>query len=236
MCGALLASAPIAPVWVGEMSVRCLGVAVHAFDGKGVACVGEVGELVITEPMPSMPVRFLNDPDGERLKSAYFHTFDGVWSHGDWITITERGSASISGRSDATLNRGGVRIGTAEVYRVVEAIDGIAGSLVVHLEDENGGNGDLILFVVETGEPRSVDDAQIIRELRVRLSPRHAVDEIHRLSTIPTTLSGKKLEIPVKKVLQGLPVDSVASRASLRHPEAFDEVVAVSTARKKSDA
>jgi acetoacetyl-CoA synthetase len=220
VCTAFVGASPLVPVWEGEISCRQLGCAIEAYSPEGRPLVGEQGELVITRPMPSMPVAFWNDPDGERYRAAYFDHFPGVWRHGDWVTFTDRGSCVISGRSDATLNRGGVRIGTAEFYAVVEAIPEVADSLVVHLD----GDDRLLLFVtMRDGE--TLDDelrARIVRELRTTLSPRHAPDEITAVPAIPRTLSGKKLEVPVKRILDGTPADVAASRGSLADPRSLD--------------
>ncbi|MEQ1873471.1 MAG: acetoacetate--CoA ligase [Ilumatobacteraceae bacterium] len=225
VCCAFVLGAPNVPVWLGEMSCHSLGTKVEAFDEHGHSVVGVRGELVVTAPMPSMPVAFWGDHDGSRLKSAYFDTYPGVWRHGDWITITERGSCTISGRSDATLNRGGVRIGTSEVYRVVEAVEGVVDSLIVHLEDASGvGSGQLILFVALAPNCAVVPVDAIRTALRSNLSPRHVPDRIHQLASIPTTLTGKKLEIPVKRVLLGARPDDVASRGALRDPAALDAI------------
>ncbi len=196
--------------------------------------IGEQGELVVTEPMPSMPVGFWNDPDGSRLRAAYFDTYPGVWRHGDWITITDRGSCVITGRSDTTLNRGGVRIGTSEIYRVVEDVPGVTDSLVVHLEDPEGGSGSLVLFVVADEPAGAGDDlaTRIRAALRSRLSPRHAPDEIHRVPAIPTTLSGKKLELPVKRILLGRDPDEVAARGALRDATALDAIAEIAEERR----
>jgi acetoacetyl-CoA synthetase len=170
-----------------------------------------------------MPVGLWGDPDGTRLREAYFSTYPGVWRHGDWITITERGSCIVSGRSDATLKRGGVRIGTAEFYGIVEALPEIADSLVVHLEDEAGGPGELILFVV-TRDGSPLDDVlrrQISTALRSELSPRHVPDSIVAMPAIPRTLSGKKLEVPVKRILLGTPANVAASKDSLADPRSL---------------
>jgi acetoacetyl-CoA synthetase len=220
------------PVYAGEISCRALGCAVDAFDESGRSVVDELGELVITRPMPSMPVGFWGDDDGSRYREAYFEDFPGVWRHGDWITITERGTCVVTGRSDATLNRGGVRLGTAEFYSVVESLPGIADSLVVHLEDDEDsadatGAGTLILFVV-TADGQELDDdlrASIARELRTQLSPRHVPDEVHAVPALPRTLSGKKLEVPVKKILRGAPVDEVAAKGALTDPSSLDVFV-----------
>jgi acetoacetyl-CoA synthetase len=182
--------------------------------------VGEQGELVITTPMPSMPVGFWNDPDGSRYRDAYFGAWPGVWRHGDWITFTERGSCVISGRSDATLNRGGVRIGTAELYAVVEGLPEVSDSLVVHLDA-----GDRLLLFVVLRDDASLTDAlraRIATELRGALSPRHVPDEVIAVRAVPRTLSGKKLEVPVKRILGGAAPDAVASRGSLADPTALD--------------
>jgi len=233
LCTGFLGPSPLVPVWAGEISCRMLGARVEAFDEAGRPVVGRPGELVITAPMPSMPVGLWGDTDGTRLRAAYFERYPGVWRHGDWLTITERGSCIISGRSDATLNRGGVRIGTAEFYAVVEALPEIADSLVVHLEDPGGGAGELLLFVVPR-DGRDLDDglrARIAAELRAQLSPRHVPDEIISLPAVPRTLSGKKLEVPAKRILLGSPADAVASRDALADPRALEPLEAIAAER-----
>jgi acetoacetyl-CoA synthetase len=176
-----------------------------------------------------MPVGFWNDPDGKRYREAYFDVFPGAWRHGDWITIGADGTCVITGRSDATLNRGGVRLGTAEFYSVVEGLPEIADSVVVHLEQDDNPNGELLLFVVLTDGADLTDDltAKIRRELRTALSPRHIPDEIHQVRAVPRTLSAKKLEVPVKRILTGTPVESAAAKGALANPEsltAFEEL------------
>jgi acetoacetyl-CoA synthetase len=223
VCTGFVGGAPLLPVYEGEISGRCLGARVEAFDSAGRPVIGALGELVITAPMPSMPVGFWGDEDGERYRAAYFDTYPGVWRHGDWITISDRGTCVITGRSDATLNRGGVRLGTAEFYSVVEGLPEVVDSVVVHLEDPQGGAGELLLFVV-LGEGRELDDAlraRIGRELRTALSPRHVPDEIHQVPAVPRTLSGKKLEVPVKKILTGSPVDRAAAVGALANPDSL---------------
>jgi len=223
VCTGFVGGVPLLPVHAGEITCRCLGAKVEAWSPRGQPVVGERGELVVTEPMPSMPVGFWNDPDGTRYREAYFDRFPGVWRHGDWITITERGSCVITGRSDATLNRGGVRLGTAEFYSVVEARPEVLDSLVVHVEDPAGGPGRLVLFVV-LADGRTLDDAlrgELVRELRTALSPRHVPDEIHQVRAVPRTLSGKKLEVPVKRILTGTPVAEAAALGALANPEAL---------------
>ena len=186
------------------ISGPCLGAKVEAFDPAGQPVIGEVGELVLTQPMPSMPVGFWNDPAGERYRASYFADYPGVWRHGDWIMILPDGGCVIYGRSDATLNRGGVRMGTSEFYRVVERLPEVADSLVVDT-GQLGQDGRLILYVVPA-DGHAVDDAltaKIRSLLRAELSPRHVPDEINQVPGIPRTLSGKKLEVPVRKILLG---------------------------------
>ena len=238
VCTGFLGPSPLVPVWAGELSCRMLGVKVEAFDEQGRSVVGREGELVITAPMPSMPVGFWNDPDGARLRDAYFSTYPGVWRHGDWVTITERGSCVVSGRSDATLNRGGVRIGTAEFYGIVEGLPEIADSLVVHLEDDGGGPGELLLFVV-TRDDAQLDDelrSRIAQALRTELSPRHVPDRVLAVPAIPRTLSGKKLEVPVKRILLGSSATTAASRDSLADPTSLQAFEALARDRLATQA
>ncbi|HEX2884492.1 MAG TPA: acetoacetate--CoA ligase [Candidatus Limnocylindria bacterium] len=220
VCTAFIGGSPLVPVWEGELSCRALGAAIESWSPSGEPRIGEEGELVITKPMPSMPVAFWNDPDGSRYRDAYFGTWPGVWRHGDWITITGRGTCVISGRSDATLNRGGVRIGTAEFYAVVEGLAEVTDSLVVHLEADDR----LLLFLVLAEGQELTDElrGRIRSELRTSLSPRHVPDEIVAVPGVPRTLSGKKLEVPVKRILSGTPPDVAASRGSLADPAALD--------------
>ncbi|GHJ45813.1 acetoacetyl-CoA synthetase [Catellatospora sp. TT07R-123] len=229
VCTGFVGGTPLNPVYAGEIAARCLGAKVEAYDGAGHPVLGGLGELVISAPMPSMPVAFWGDTTGEKYREAYFDVFPGVWRHGDWITITDRGTCVITGRSDATLNRGGVRLGTAEFYSVVEGMDEVADSVVVHLEDDEGGAGELLLFVVLV-PGCELDDAmrgKIARELRTALSPRHIPDAIYQVAAVPRTLSGKKLEVPVKRILTGTPVESAAAKGALANPEsltAFEEL------------
>jgi acetoacetyl-CoA synthetase len=227
VCCGIVQGSPLQPVYRGEISGRCLAVDVTAFDPDGNEVIGELGELVIRRPMPSMPVRFWNDPDGERYRSAYFDEYPGVWRHGDWILFTERGSCVITGRSDATLNRGGVRMGTSEFYTVVEEQPEVDDSLVVHLEDPEGGPGELLLFVQLTDGVSLDDDLRkrLGGALRGALSPRHVPDTIEAVPAIPRTLTGKKLELPVKRILRGAPAEGVASRDALANPAAIDAFV-----------
>ena len=227
VCSAFAGPSPLKPVHAGELQCRALGVALEAFDERGRPVVGERGELVITAPMPSMPVGFWGDDDGSRYRASYFEDYPGVWRHGDWVEITERGSCIITGRSDATLNRGGVRMGTAEFYAVVEDVDGVADSLVVHLEDDEGGPGHLMLFVVPE-EGAVLDEAlrsAVLHAVRTQLSPRHVPDELREVGEVPRTISGKKMEIPVKRLLLGEPLAEVANPGAMANPHSLDAYV-----------
>ena len=233
VCTGLVQGSPWQPVWEGEMSGPSLGVDVVAFSPAGEVVVGELGELVIRRPMPSMPVAFWGDDDGARYRAAYFEEFPGVWRHGDWIRFRESGGCVITGRSDATLNRGGVRLGTAEFYRVVEELPGVADSLVVHLESPDGGTGELILFVVtDPGTPYDAGLERTIRgAIRSSLSPRHVPDAIVPVAVVPLTRTGKKLEVPIKRILQGRAPEEVARPDTLADPAALTEYVAYARSR-----
>ena len=232
VCSGIVQNHPWLPAHAGEISGRCLGVDAHAVDEEGQEVVGELGELVITSPMPSMPVGFWGDEDGSRLRETYFEHFPGIWRHGDWVVHTERGTWVVAGRSDATLNRGGVRLGTAEFYRVAEEVEGVADSLVVHLEDPAGGNGELVMLVATDGRPLDEDLVGTLqRRLRSELSPRHVPDAVHAVPAVPRNLTGKKLELPVKRILLGEDPDRVAQRDALADPAALDAVVALAAQR-----
>ncbi len=232
VCTAFVESCPLLPVHAGEIQCRALGAKVEAFDEQGRSVLDQVGELVITEPLPSMPLRFWNDPEGSRYHDSYFSTWPGVWRHGDWVEITRRGTVLITGRSDSTLNRGGVRMGTSEFYRVVEGLDQITDSLVVDVS-EPGGEGRLLLFLVlRQGVELDDDLRQRVREaVRRELSPRHVPDEIHAIADVPRTLSGKKLEVPVKRVLAGVPLAKAVSEGALANPDAIHAVVELAGGR-----
>jgi acetoacetyl-CoA synthetase len=228
VCTAFLLSCPHLPVHAGEIQCAGLGAKVEAFDPAGHPLTNEVGELVLTAPLPSMPTGFVGDDDGSRLGEAYFSMFPGVWRHGDWVKITDRGSAVIYGRSDSTLNRGGVRMGTSEYYGVVEALPEIQDSLVVDTGSLDGDAvGKLWLFVVLA--PGARLDSELARRVKATivagLSPRHAPDEIRAVRAIPRTQNGKKLEVPVKRILLGVAPEKVASRDTLADPGALDEFV-----------
>lgn len=227
VCTAFVGGVPTLPVYLGELQARSLAADVQAWDEEGNELIGEVGELVIAQPMPSMPVFFWGDEHGERYRDSYFSTYPGVWRHGDWIEITERGTAIIYGRSDSTINRGGVRMGTSEIYRAVLSLDEIVDALVVDVP-KPGTEGWMPLFVVlRDGE--QLDDALIKRiatRVREDCSPRHVPNEVHQVAEVPRTLSGKVLEVPVKRILSGESPEKAASRDSLANPAALDWFVA----------
>jgi acetoacetyl-CoA synthetase len=220
ICTGFVGPCPLLPVRSGIISGRCLGAAVEAYDEDGKPVTGQVGELVLTQPMPSMPVGFWNDKDGTRYRESYFDMYPGVWRHGDWIEILPDGGCIIYGRSDATLNRGGVRMGTSEFYRAVEAFAEIGDSLVVDT-GRLGAEGRLILFVVPAEGAELDEDlkSRLRAALRAQLSPRHVPDEIHQVPGIPRTLSGKKLEVPVRKILHGTDPEQAADPNALADPE-----------------
>lgn len=221
ICSGFLMGSPLTGVWAGEMACRPLGVAVDSWNEAGEPVVGIPGELVCTRPMPSMPVFFWGDVDFERYRAAYFDVYPGVWRHGDWLVHTQRGTWAITGRSDATLNRGGVRLGTAEYYALLDSFPGISDSVVLHFEDPAGGMGTLVLVAVAsptavTGpEPeRAIKDV-----LRTNLSPRHVPDRIVWAPSVPRSLTGKRLEIPLKRLVQGSALEQVIDPAVLLRPD-----------------
>ncbi len=222
VCTAFIGGSPLLPVYEGEIACRWLGIGADAFDPDGRSLVGEVGEFVMTRPMPSMPVALWNDPDGKRYRDAYFDTFPGVWRQGDWVTISDRGTLVVSGRSDATLNRGGVRLGSAEIYGAVERLPQVLDSLVVGLEQPDGGYY-MPLFVVPAEPDRDPAELRtaVVEAIRSELSPRHVPDEIIIAPEIPRTLTGKKLEVPIKRILGGAPVDAVAAPGAVDKPDAL---------------
>lgn len=221
-CTGFLGSCPLLPVRAGELQCRCLGVKAEALDDSGNSLVDEVGELVISEPMPSMPLYLWNDPDNRRYIESYFEMYPGKWRHGDWIKITPRGSAVILGRSDSTLKRMGVRMGSSEIYGVVNEIPEITDSMIIGFNDPSG-NYVMPLFVVL--KPGVVLDetlkASIKKRIRLSLSPRHVPDEIYAIPEVPTTLNLKKLEVPVKKILSGVPVEKAVNLDSVSNPDAI---------------
>lgn len=234
LCTGFVGGVRLQPIYAGEIQGASLGAKVQAFNEAGDPVVGEVGELVITEPMPSMPIYFWNDENGERYEGSYFEMFPGVWRHGDWIQFNQRGGCVIYGRSDATINRQGVRMGTSEIYRVVEALPEVVDSLVIDLE-ALGRESYMPLFVVlREGVTLDDDLRQTIRQqLRRELSPRHVPNDIYALDELPYTLSGKKMEVPIRKILLGQPVETAVKRGAMRNPEAIRFFVALAEKLKK---
>jgi acetoacetyl-CoA synthetase len=228
LCTAFVGGVPTLPVYLGELQGRMLGASVEAWDPAGRPLIDEVGELVLTKPMPSMPLFLWGDASGERYRESYFDMYPGIWRHGDWIKITSRGTAVIYGRSDSTINRAGVRMGTSEIYRAVLSLDEIVDALVVDVP-RPGTDGWMPLFVV-LREGVSLDEGlmnTIRRRIREDVSPRHVPDEVLAIPEVPRTLSGKVLEVPVKRILCGVAVEDAASRESLANPAALDYFVAL---------
>jgi acetoacetyl-CoA synthetase len=223
VCSAFVGGVPTLPVHLGELQARSLGCRVEAWSDEGKPLVGEVGELVICEPMPSMPIFLWGDDDGQRYRDSYFSMWPGIWRHGDWIEITDRGTAIIYGRSDSTINRGGVRMGTAEIYRAVLAVDDVADALVVDVPREHEENWMPLFVVLKDGKELDDELAKRIRSrVREDCSPRHVPNDVIAIPAVPRTLSGKVLEVPVKRILMGHEPDRAASRESLANPEALD--------------
>jgi acetoacetyl-CoA synthetase len=228
VCSAFVNGSIVLPVHAGELQCRSLGAKIEAFDEHGHALIDEVGELVITEPLPSMPLFFWNDTDNRRYQESYFSVYPGIWRHGDWIKITPRGSAIIYGRSDSTINRAGIRMGSSEIYRIIESLPEIVDSLVVGVELPHGRYY-MPLFVV-LREDVELDDAltaKLKAQLRTTISPHHVPDEILIISAVPRTLSGKKLEVPIKQLLMGIPVEKVISADAMSNPETIEYFVEI---------
>ena len=220
---AFVGANPLQPVYTGELQGPCLGVAVEAWNADGHPVTDEVGEMVITAPMPSMPIHFWNDPDGARYRESYFDTFPGVWRHGDWITITDRGTCRIHGRSDSTINRGGVRMGSADIYQALDSLPEIVDALVIGAELPDGGYHMPLFVVLRDG--CDLDDAltdKIRATIRTEVSPRHVPDEIVDVPAVPMTRTGKRLEVPIKKLIQGAPAESALNRATVADTDALD--------------
>jgi acetoacetyl-CoA synthetase len=229
LCTAFLGGCPLLAVRAGRIQCRQLGAKVEAFDADGKPVIGQVGELVVTAPMPSMPIYFWNDPDGNRYRSSYFDMYPGVWRHGDWVTIHRDGSSMVFGRSDSTLNRGGIRMGTSEFYQVIDGFSEISDSLVIDTGG-SGRHGHLLLFVVPAAGIQLNEGLRrrIQTALRDGLSPRHVPDEIHQIAEIPLTLNGKKMEVPVKQILAGVPVDRAVRRDAMANPGSLEPFVSLS--------
>jgi acetoacetyl-CoA synthetase len=243
VCTAFVAGCPLLPVYEGELQCRALGSAVEAWDEHGNSLSDEVGELVITKPMPSMPLFLWGDDSGERLRESYFAMYPGIWRHGDWIRITPRGGAVIYGRSDSTINRQGVRMGTSEIYRAAGAVDEVLDALVIDVPRSPSGGGAsdqlwMVLFVV-LRDGVVLDDelkAQIKRRIREDCSPRHVPNEVLQIEQVPRTLSGKVLEVPVKRILMGTPPAEAASVDSLADPRSLDYFVELAETLRREGA
>ncbi len=251
VCTAFVGGCPLLPVYMGELQCRALGCAVEAWDERGSSVVDEVGELVLTEPLPSMPLFFWGDDDGgrddggrcrgvgvgERYRESYFSMYPGIWRHGDWIRITPRGGAVIYGRSDATINRQGVRMGTSEIYRAAGAVEEVVDALVVDLPHEQLELWMLLFVVLRDGAVLDEElKKRIVRRIREDCSPRHAPNEIMQIEDVPRTLSGKVLEVPVKRILMGTPPEQAASIDSLANPRSLDYFVELAERLNKVSA
>ncbi|GAA0603925.1 acetoacetate--CoA ligase [Virgibacillus siamensis] len=227
VCTAFILGTPILPVYAGELQCRGLGAKIESFDDEGRPHIDEVGELVLTEPFPSMPIYFWNDEDGSRMHDSYFDMFEGIWRHGDYLKITDRHTCVIYGRSDATINRGGIRIGTSEIYRAVDHVKQVADSLIVDIPGNNGDSYTPLFVTMQDGEELTEDVQKTIKkEIREKCSPRHIPTGVYQVPELPTTLNGKKLEIPVKKILMGKPVDKVVNKGSLSNQKSLDYFIA----------
>ncbi|MGG5254081.1 acetoacetate--CoA ligase [Neobacillus sp. SM06] len=222
LCTAFVGGSPLLPVYAGELQARALGAAVKAFSEDGIEQIDEIGELVITEPMPSMPIYFWNDENNERYKASYFDVYPGIWRHGDFIKITSRGSAIIYGRSDATINRGGIRMGTSEIYSSLENIPEVLDSLVVEIPISSGQSYMPLFIVLKEGAELTEDVKKRVNgAIRQSASPRYVPNDIFRVHELPKTLSGKKLEVPIKKILMGTAIEQAVNLGSLANPDAL---------------
>jgi acetoacetyl-CoA synthetase len=227
LCTAFVGGCRIRPIYAGEIQGAALGANVQAWNEEGQPVINEVGELMITEPMPSMPLYFWNDPGMARYQESYFEMFPGIWRHGDWIMFNERGGCVIYGRSDSTINRQGVRMGTSEIYTAVESLDEVLDSLIIDLE-LLGRDSYMPLFVV-LREGVQLDEGlkqRLKQKLRADVSPRHVPNDIFQIEEVPYTLSGKKMEVPIRKILLGMNVAKAANRGAMRNPQAIDYFIA----------
>ncbi|WP_067726921.1 acetoacetate--CoA ligase [Oceanobacillus damuensis] len=222
ICSGFLGGSPLLPVYSGEIQARALGVAVKAFNDAGDEIIDEIGELVITEPMPSMPIYFWNDQDGERYRNSYFNLYPGIWRHGDFLQITSRGTGIIFGRSDATINRGGIRMGTSEIYSALDSVPEIVDSLILDIPI-SPEQSFMLLFVVLQDGVKITDDlkTRIKQTIRQNCSPRHIPNKIIKVEDLPKTLNGKKIEVPIKKILMGVPKEEAVNIDSLLNPESI---------------
>lgn len=226
ICTAFILGVPILPVYAGELQCRGLGAKIESFNDNGQSEIEEVGELVLTEPFPSMPIYFWNDEDGSRLHESYFDMFPGVWRHGDYLKVTDRHTCVIYGRSDATINRGGIRIGTSEIYRAVDQVKEVADSLIVDIPKGDGDSFTPLFVVMKHGYELTADiEQKLKKQIRTQCSPRHVPTGFYQVKDLPKTLNGKKLEIPVKKILMGKSIDKVVNKGSLSNEDSLDYFV-----------
>ncbi|QQK76480.1 acetoacetate--CoA ligase [Salicibibacter cibarius] len=226
LCSAFVSGSPLLPVHAGEIQCRALGADVQAYTEDAQPVFDQVGELVLAKPMPSMPIYFWGDKNNERYYDSYFADFPGVWRHGDWIKITSKGSCQIYGRSDSTINRGGIRMGTSEIYSAVEDVEAVEDSLVVDINDPNGKDYMPLFVVLKAGEELTEAlEKEIKQNIREHCSPRHVPNDIFRINEVPTTLNGKKMEVPIKKILMGTPIEKAVNEGSMKNPETLDYFV-----------
>jgi acetoacetyl-CoA synthetase len=229
---AFAGTSPATPVWPGEISARALGVAMESWGPDREARIDDVGELVLTRPLPSMPITLWNDPDGSRLRAAYFEDIPGVWRHGDWVTVTSRGTVLMHGRSDATLNRNGVRLGSAEIYAAIDGLPQIEDSVVIGIEQEDGGYWMPLFVKLAPGIDQSDALEDLVRDtIRRRASPRHVPDEVIPVSAVPRTRTGKRVEVPLKRILQGEDPDAALSSHALEDPQALAPFISLARGR-----
>ncbi|HLR61038.1 MAG TPA: acetoacetate--CoA ligase [Lentibacillus sp.] len=236
VCTAFILGAPILPVHAGELQCRGLGAKIESFDDDANPQIEEVGELVLTEPFPSMPIYFWNDPDGIRLHDSYFDVFPGIWRHGDYLKMTNRHTCVIYGRSDATINRGGIRIGTSEIYRAVDHVSEVSDSLIVDVPKGDGDSYTPLFVLMKEGEELTDDVKNTIKkQIRTHCSPRHVPSGIYEAPELPKTLNGKKLEIPIKKILMGKPVNDVVNKGSLSNQDSLDYFIRFAEEQPKTN-
>ncbi len=235
IASAFAGGVPTEVVRPGEMQGRALGASVEAWDSEGRPVVDEVGELVVTRPMPSMPLYFWDDEDGARYREAYFSTYPGVWRHGDWMTVTRHGGVVVHGRSDATMNKYGVRMGSAEIYEVVSRLPQVEDCLVVGVEEADGGYWMPLFVVLADGQEAGPEVSAVLKDaIRTQVSPRHVPDEVIVVDVLPHTMTGKRLEVPVKRLLQGVRLEDAVNPTAVDAPEALPQFVALAQQRSRA--
>ena len=227
VCSAFIGGSPMLPVYAGYLQCKMLGAAIESWDVNGNSIENETGELVLTKPMPSMPIYFWGDNNFDKYYDSYFSNNSNVWTHGDWISIDSKRGILMQGRSDATLNRNGIRIGTSEIYMALDRLDNIKDSLIIEFPMKESSNSQLLLFIVATNSLNEKSKTEIKQHLKKQCSPRHAPDYIIPVKEIPYTISGKKMEIPVKKLFSGFSIDKVAAPGAMRNPESLNAFVEI---------